>query len=322
MSESSRVHQGTDFPTIRRTNLETLQVNIGYRCNQQCIHCHVNAGPERRESMGRSTIDNVIAYLASSNLHNLDLTGGAPELNPYFMDLVHSVRKMGVHVTDRCNLTILEESGMEGLEEFFADHQVEIIASLPCYLKENLDHQRGKGVFDASIRALRKLNQLGYGQKGSELILNLVYNPSGPFLPPPQRVLEEDYRGELNERYGIFFNHLYTITNMPIHRFENMLVSNGGLASYMKLLREAHRETNLLSVMCRRLISVDWRGYVYDCDFNQLTGLPLRLDGKSRVHLSELMGIDLEGSPIMVCDHCYGCTAGQGSSCNGVLADA
>ncbi len=322
MSESSHIHQETDFPTIRRTNLETLQVNMGYRCNQQCIHCHVNAGPERRESMGRSTIDNVIAYLASSNLHNLDLTGGAPELNPYFMDLVHSVRKMGVHVTDRCNLTILEESEMEGLEEFFADHQVEIISSLPCYLKENVDHQRGKGVFDASIRALRKLNQLGYGQKGSELILNLVYNPLGPFLPPPQRVLEEDYRGELGECYGIFFNHLYTITNMPIHRFENMLISNGGLASYMKLLREAHRETNLLSVMCRRLISVDWRGYVYDCDFNQLTGLPLRLDGKSRVHLSDLMGIDLEGSPIMVCDHCYGCTAGQGSSCNGVLADA
>jgi radical SAM/Cys-rich protein len=272
--------------------------------------------------MGRSTVDNVIAYLASSNLHNLDLTGGAPELNPYFMDLVHSVRKMGVHVTDRCNLTIMEESGMEGLGEFLADHQVEIIASLPCYLKENVDRQRGKGVFDTSIRALRKLNQLGYGQKGSELILNLVYNPLGPFLPPPQRVLEEDYRRELGERYGIFFNHLYTITNMPIHRFENMLISNGGLASYMKLLREAHRETNLLSVMCRRLISVDWRGYVYDCDFNQLTGLPLRLDGKSRVHLSDLMGMDLEGSPIMVCDHCYGCTAGQGSSCNGVLADA
>jgi radical SAM/Cys-rich protein len=187
MSESSHVHQGTDFPTIRRTNLETLQVNMGYRCNQQCIHCHVNAGPKRMESMGRSTIDDVIAYLASSNLHNLDLTGGAPELNPYFMDLVHSVRKMGVHVTDRCNLTILEESGMEGLEEFFADHQVEIIGSLPCYLKENVDHQRGKGVFDASIRALRKLNQLGYGQKGSELILNLVYNPSGPFLPPPAK---------------------------------------------------------------------------------------------------------------------------------------
>ena len=322
MSELSPVHPVTDFPTIRRTNLETLQLNMGYRCNQQCIHCHVDAGPERRESMGRSTIDDVIVFLFSSNLHNLDLTGGAPELNPYFMDLVHSVRKMGVHVTDRCNLTILEESGMEGLEEFFADHQVEIIASLPCYLKENVDHQRGKGVFDSSIRALRKLNQLGYGQKGSELILNLVYNPLGPFLPPPQRVLEEDYRRELGERYGIFFNHLYTIANMPIHRFENMLISNGGLVSYMKLLREAHRETNLLSVMCRRLISVDWRGYVYDCDFNQLTGLPLRLDGKSRVHLSELMGIDLEGSPIMVCDHCYGCTAGQGSSCNGVLADA
>ena len=271
--------------------------------------------------MGRSTIDDVIAFLASSNLPHLDLTGGTPELNPYFMDLVHSAQKMGVHVTDRCNLTILEKSGMEGLGEFLADHQVEIIASLPCYLKENVDRQRGKGVFETSIRALRKLNQLGYGQKGSELILNLVYNPLGPFLPPPQRVLEEDYRRELGERYGIFFNHLYTITNMPIHRFENMLISDGGLASYMKLLREAHRETNLRSVMCRTLISVDWRGYIYDCDFNQSVGLPLRLESKSRVHLSDLMGINLEGSPIMVCDHCYGCTAGQGSSCNGVLAD-
>jgi len=321
MSELSPVHPVTDFPTIRRTNLETLQVNMGYRCNQQCIHCHVDAGPERRETMGRSTIDDVIAFLASSNLPHLDLTGGTPELNPYFMDFIRSVHRRGIHITDRCNLTILEVSGMEGLGKFLADHQVEIMASLPCYLKENVDRQRGKGVFETSIRALRKLNQLGYGQKGSELILNLVYNPLGPFLPPPQRVLEEDYRRELGEHYGIFFNHLYTITNMPIHRFENMLIPDGGLASYMKLLREAHRETNLRSVMCRTLISVDWRGYIYDCDFNQSVGLPLRLEGKSRVHLSDLMGINLEGSPIMVCDHCYGCTAGQGSSCNGVLAD-
>lgn len=316
------IHLVTDFPTVDRLSLEVIQINLGYRCNQWCIHCHVNAGPERQEMMGKSTINQVIDFLRSSPVKKLDLTGGAPELNPHFRYLVRVARDMNIHVMDRCNLTILEEPGQEGLSEFLAQHQVEIIASLPCYLKENVDRQRGKGVFDISTRALRKLNQLGYGQKGSELILNLVYNPLGPFLPPPQRVLEEDYRRELGERYGIFFNHLYTITNMPIHRFENMLISNGGLASYMKLLREAHRETNLRSVMCRRLISVDWRGYVYDCDFNQLVGLPLRLDGKSQVHLSDLMGIDLEGSPIMVCDHCYGCTAGQGSSCNGVLVDA
>jgi radical SAM/Cys-rich protein len=309
----------TGFPVIRRTHLEILQVNLGYRCNQRCIHCHINAGPERTEMMDRSTIDQVIACLASADLRQLDLTGGAPEMNPHFRHLVRSARTMDLHVIDRCNLTVLEEPGMEGLEEFLADQKVEIIASLPCYLKENVDHQRGNGVFEASLRALRKLNQLGYGQKDSGLSLNLVYNPLGPFLPPLQTLLEEDYRRELGERYGIVFNQLYTITNMPIHRFETLLASRGEHLSYMKLLQGAHQERNLESVMCRRLISVDYQGYVFDCDFNQALGLPLQMEGRSRIHLSELMEIDLMGNPIPLLDHCYGCTAGQGSSCTGVL---
>jgi len=309
----------TGFPVIRRTHLEILQVNLGYRCNQRCIHCHVNAGPERTEMMDRSTIDQVIAFLASSNLRQLDLTGGAPEMNLHFRHLIRSTRAMGLHVIDRCNLTVLEEPGMEGLEEFLADQKVEIIASLPCYLKENVDNQRGNGVFEASLRTLRKLNHLGYGQKDSGLSLNLVYNPLGPFLPPLQTLLEEDYRRELGERYGIFFNHLYTITNMPIHRFETLLTSRGEHLSYMNLLQGAYREENLESLMCRRLINVDYLGYVYDCDFNQALGLPLQMEGRSRIHLSELMEIDLKGNPIPLLGHCYGCTAGQGSSCTGVL---
>jgi len=309
----------TDLPVIRRNHLDILQVNLGYQCNQRCIHCHVNASPERTEVMDRSTIDQVIAFLASSDLRQLDLTGGAPEMNPSFRHLVRSTRKMGFHVIDRCNLTILEASGMEGTDEFLADQGVEIIASMPCYLKENVDYQRGHGVFEVSIRVLRKLNQLGYGQKESGLSLNLVYNPMGPFLPPLQTLLEEDYRRELGERYGIVFNHLYTITNIPIHRFETLLISKGERLSYMKLLQEAYCQENLESVMCRKLVSVDYQGYVYDCDFNQALGLPLQMEGKSRIHLSELRGIDLTGVPIPLLEHCYGCTAGQGSSCTGVL---
>ena len=309
----------TGFSALRRTHLEILQVNLGYRCNQRCIHCHVNAGPERTEMMDRATIDQVISFLASSDLRQLDLTGGAPEMNPHFRHLIRSARKVGVHVIDRCNLTVLEEPGMEGVEEFFADQKVEIIASLPCYLKENVDHQRGNGVFETSLRALRKLNHLGYGRKDSGLLLNLVYNPLGAFLPPLQTLLEDDYRRELGERYGIVFNKLYTITNMPIHRFETLLISIGERLSYMKLLQGAHREENFESVMCRRLISVNYQGVVYDCDFNQALGLPLQLEGRSRIHLSELMETDLMRNPISLREHCYGCTAGQGSSCTGVL---
>ncbi len=311
--------QVNGFSPIRRTQLETLQVNLGYRCNQKCIHCHVNAGPERREMMDRVVIDQVIAFLTSSHLRQLDLTGGAPEMNPHFRYLIRSARELGLHVIDRCNLTVLEEPGMEGLEEFLADQKVEIIASLPCYLKENVDHQRGNGVFEKSLRVLRRLNHLGYGKKDSGLLLNLVYNPLGAFLPPAQTQLEKDYRRELGERYGIVFNRLYTITNMPIHRFETLLISMGQRLSYMKLLEGAHRPENLESVMCRRLISVDYQGIVYDCDFNQALGIPLQLEGRHRIHLSELMGVDLTGIPILFQGHCYGCTAGQGSSCTGVL---
>lgn len=308
-----------DIFTIRRTCLEVLQVNLGYRCNQRCIHCHVNAGPERTEMMDRDTVEQALSFLVSNDVRKLDLTGGAPEMNPHFRYFVQSARKLKVHVIDRCNLTILEEPGMEGQDEFLAEQKVEIIASLPCYLKENVDHQRGRGVFEASLRVLRRLNQLGYGQKGSDLSLHLVYNPIGPFLPPLQAALEEDYRRELGERYGIVFHQLYTITNMPIQRFDTFLVSMGQRLSYMKLLQEAHRPEHLESVMCRRTISVDYRGMVYDCDFNQAFGLPLQWEGKRPVHLSELRGIDFEGTPVSLWEHCYGCTAGQGSSCTGSL---
>ena len=309
----------TEFPELHRRQLETLQVNLGYICNQKCVHCHVNAGPNRKEMMDRTTMDQVIGYLKASGAKILDITGGAPEINPYFRYLVRSGRQLGVHVIDRCNLTILEEPGYEDLGEYLAANQVEIIASLPCYLEENVDRQRGKGVYQVSIRVLRALNELGYGRDGSDLTLNLIYNPLGATLPPPQSTLEAEYKRELGKRYGIVFNHLYTLTNMPIQRFGSLLISKGQFKSYMTLLRDAHQEKNTESVMCRSLVSIDWRGYVYDCDFNQMLGLPLYVSGKPRVHVSDLMDTDLDGNPIMVAEHCYGCTAGQGSSCGGAL---
>jgi radical SAM/Cys-rich protein len=310
----------SDFPAIRRKRLETLQVNLGYKCNQTCLHCHVNAGPTRTEIMDRQTISEVIAFLKSSGVRTLDITGGAPELNPHFRGLVLAARNLGVHVIDRCNLTILEQPGQADLAQFLAANAVEIIASLPCYLQENVDAQRGKGVFEASIRALRTLNALGYGRAGSGLALNLVYNPQGPTLPPTQDRLEADYHRHLADRFGVVFNHLYVLTNMPIQRFGSALVSKGQFEHYMALLKNAYQPRNLESVMCRSLVSVDWRGYLYDCDFNQMLGLPLRLNGTPRVHLRQLMGRDLDDNPIVVKDHCYGCTAGQGSSCGGALA--
>ena len=311
----------TDFPALRRARLETLQVNMGYRCNQQCVHCHVNASPRRKEMMARDTVDQVLAFLRASGVKTLDVTGGAPELNPHFRDLVREARALGVCVLDRCNLTILEQPGQEDLAGFLTGQRVEVIASLPCYLQENVDRQRGAGVFEASIRALRRLNALGYGREDGGLTLHLVYNPLGPALPPPQCALEADYRKHLGERYGVVFNRLYVLTNMPIQRFGSMLISKGEFHRYLDLLRGAHCDENLATVMCRTLISVDWQGYVYDCDFNQMLGLPLRLDARPRVHLTELMGVDLEGNPIVVADHCYGCTAGQGSSCGGALGE-
>jgi radical SAM/Cys-rich protein len=310
----------TDFPAIARRRLETLQVNVGYRCNQSCVHCHVNAGPSRTEEMTRETVGDVLAYLEASGVRRLDVTGGAPELNPHFRELVEHAGRLGVRVMDRCNLTILEQPGQADLADFLARHEVEVVASMPCYLEDNVDRQRGKGVFDASIRGLRELNARGYGQPGSGRTLNLVYNPQGAVLPPPQAALEGDYRKHLAERYGIRFNELYVLTNMPIQRFGSTLVSKGCFDEYLALLRSAYQPANLDHVMCRSLVSVDWQGYVYDCDFNQMLGLPLQARGRAKIHIRDLIDYDLTDNPIVVKDHCYGCTAGQGSSCGGALA--
>ncbi|MHB8454539.1 MAG: arsenosugar biosynthesis radical SAM (seleno)protein ArsS [Acidiferrobacterales bacterium] len=311
----------SDFPSLRRSALRTVQVNLGYRCNQQCVHCHVNAGPGRREQMDSETAGQVLEYLGASGAQYLDITGGAPEINMEFRNLVRGARTLGVRVIDRCNLTILEEPGFEDLAEFLAVQQVEIVASLPCYLEENVEQQRGKGVYASSIRVLQRLNGLGYGRDGSGLTLNLVYNPVGPNLPPPQNILEQDYRTHLGRHYGIVFNRLYTLANMPIQRFGSMLVSKGQFQDYMRLLRSAHLDANLDGVMCLSLISIDWRGFVYDCDFNQMLQLPLNTKGgRPRTHITEIMGVGLEGMEIVTCDHCYGCTAGQGSSCGGALS--
>ncbi len=308
----------TRFPAPLRGRLETLQVNLGYLCNQQCRHCHVDAGPRRAEVMTRETIDEVLAFLRVSGVGTLDLTGGAPEMNPAFRYLVEQARALGVEVIDRCNLTILEEPGREDLASFLAARQVRVVASLPCYLPENVDGQRGAGVFERSIRALRRLNALGYGQ-GGELRLDLVYNPAGPYLPPPQCALEQDYKRRLGEAHGVVFDHLLTLANLPIRRFGSLLQSQGRFGEYLRLLKDHHNDENLEAVMCRALLSVDWRGYLYDCDFNQMLDLPLRLGARRRTHLRELDASALEGLRVRVGEHCWGCTAGQGSSCGGAL---
>ena len=309
----------TDFPRLRRKRLQTLQVNLGYLCNQSCTHCHVNAGPNRTEVMTSDTVDAVIDFLDESRVKRLDLTGGAPELNPYFRRLVIAARELNVEVIDRCNLTVLLESGQEDLAEFLAGQEVEIVASLPCYSEENVNSQRGKGVFHDSIIALRQLNRLGYGEANSGLQLNLMYNPTGPFLPPSQRTLEVEYRQHLDDQYGVHFNQLFTLVNMPIQRFGSTLVSKGEFEDYMTLLRGNFSSENLSKVMCRELISVDWQGLIYDCDFNQMLGLPLLIDGNKRPHIRDIRPVNLEDQPIGVADHCYGCTAGPGSSCGGEL---
>jgi radical SAM/Cys-rich protein len=310
----------TDFPAIRRRRTDTLQVNLGYTCNQSCLHCHVNAGPNRTEQMSRDTVEQVLDVLRLGNIGTLDLTGGAPEINAHFRYLVESARGLGIKVMDRCNLTILAEPGYESMAQFLADNDVEIVASLPCYLEDNVDRQRGKGVFDTSIRMLQKLNGLGYGGADGRRQLHLVYNPQGPSLPPGQAALKADYDRFLGERFGIRFNQLFTITNMPIQRFGSTLVSKGGFDGYMQLLRASHQDANLHNVMCRSMVSVDWQGYLYDCDFNQMLGLPLKRAGKGRTHLSDMLSHDLDGNPIVVAEHCWGCTAGAGSSCGGALA--
>jgi len=309
------------FPSLRRQGVDTLQVNLGYRCNQQCLHCHVNAGPNRSEQMAPETVDTLIELLAGGKIRTLDLTGGAPELHPAFRRLVSAARAAGVRVIDRCNLTILEEPGEEGLAQFLADESVEVVASLPCYLQSNVDAQRGKGVFEASVRGLQRLNALGYGSEPDKC-LNLVYNPQGPVLPPPQAALERDYKRRLLEEHGVIFNRLLTITNMPINRFGSTLLSRGEFNDYMRLLRDAHLDANLAGVMCRTLVSVDWQGLLYDCDFNQMLGLPMQPGeaGGAAPGLDDLATMAIEGRPIVVRGHCYGCTAGQGSSCGGSLS--
>ena len=305
------------FPSIRRGSLTTLQVNLGYRCNQACSHCHVNAGPTRTESMDRPTLALVPKVLKARSITCLDLTGGAPELHPHFRELVAEARAMGVAVIDRCNLTILSEPGQEDLADFLAAEGVTVVASLPCYSADNVDRQRGDGVFERSIAGLHQLNALGYGHSGSGLELHLAYNPQGPTLPPPQAELEAAYRRVLAADFGVVFNDLYALANLPIQRFAAVLRAQGQLQSYESLLRASHREANLTAVMCRQLISVDWQGQLFDCDFNQQLGLPL--GGKPR-QLADLLDGDLAGEPIAVAGHCFGCTAGSGSSCGGALS--
>ena len=305
------------FPPLQRGVLTTLQVNLGYRCNQSCSHCHVNAGPTRAEMMSAELVALIPSVLEHRAIRCLDLTGGAPELHPDFRSLVRQARDQGVSVIDRCNLTILSEPGQDTLAQFLADQRVGVIASLPCYSAANVDQQRGDGVFERSLEGLRMLNALGYGSGDPERSLDLVFNPQGPSLPPAQEVLEADYKRELGSM-GIRFDRLLTLANMPIQRFSRQLELQGRLAAYQRLLEEAHNPANLAAVMCRQLISVDWQGHLYDCDFNQQLGLSTQ--GHVR-HLSDLLdaSIPIEGDSIRTAQHCFGCTAGAGSSCGGAL---
>ncbi|MBQ0759020.1 MAG: arsenosugar biosynthesis radical SAM protein ArsS [Zhongshania sp.] len=317
MHDTMALLELTEFPAISRKPLDTLQVNLGYKCNQRCLHCHVNAGPTRTEMMPAELIALIPEVLAARHIQTLDLTGGAPELHEQFRELVSAATNIGVKVIDRCNLTILFEPNQEGLAEFLAANKVEIVASLPCYSLKNVDAQRGEGVFDKSIAGLQLLNSLGYGMPDSGLVLNLVYNPQGASLPPNQQALEADYRRELRSHFDIEFNHLFALANMPIKRFGSTLVSKGEFKPYMDLLKSNFSEANLESLMCRNLVSVDWLGNLYDCDFNQQLDLPV--PGKENRHLRDLLSVDIAGSEIAIADHCFGCTAGQGSSCGGAL---
>ena len=311
----------TDFPAVSRNALEILQVNLGYLCNQSCLHCHVAAGPTRKELMQQENIQHILEVLRRQSVHTLDLTGGAPEMNPMFKQLVLAARELGVTVIDRCNLTILQEPGYEDLADFLADNEVQIVASLPCYLEDNVDGQRGKGVYQKSMQALKRLNQLGYGKTSSKLTLTLVYNPTGPYLPPPQEGLEQDYKNFLAKQFDIEFNQLFTITNMPIARFGSTLISKGEFENYMNLLKDSFSAANLQGLMCINQLSIDWEGFVYDCDFNQMLNMNIRHPAsQQKLHVSDVLKTSLENIPVSIADHCYGCTAGQGSSCGGALA--
>ncbi len=305
--------------SLNRRAIDVLQVNMGRYCNQACIHCHVEAGPTRTELMSRETIDAVIRVLTKTKISTVDITGGAPELNPNFNYLVESAVRLERHVMDRCNLTVIFEPGKEYLPEFFKRHRVELVCSLPCYSEENVDKQRGKGTFALSIRALQKFNELGYGEPDSGLTLNLVYNPVGPHLPPPQEKLEQDYKRTLKEQFGIEVNRLYCLSNMPITRYETHLKLRGEYDGYMELLANNFNPATLDQVMCRNLISVGWEGSIYDCDFNQMLDLPLRDSADKPLNIETLTHDQVDGRSIIVGNHCYACTAGSGSSCAGAL---
>jgi len=316
MAFAERLREAKALP-LRATGIDVLQLNLGKVCNQTCAHCHVDAGPERRESMSRETAELCLRVLENSTIPTLDLTGGAPELNSQFRFLVREARRLARRVIDRSNLTILMAPGFDDLAEFLASEGVEVVASLPCYLEENCDRQRGAGVYQRSIDALQQLNRLGYGRPRSGLVLHLVYNPVGPSLPPPQPVLELAYRRELRERHGIEFTHLYTITNMPISRFLDDLLRTGQYEAYMEKLVMAFNPATLDRLMCRTTLSVDWRGYLYDCDFNQMLELGVA-DGLPQ-HIRDFNPATLIDRPIVTGAHCFGCTAGNGSSCQGTL---
>jgi radical SAM/Cys-rich protein len=306
--------------SLQAVGIEVLQVNVGKLCNQTCRHCHVDAGPDRREIMSHETLTECLAVLARTDIPVVDITGGAPELNPHFRWFVEEVRRLGRHVIDRCNLTVLLTRGQEDLPGFLAGHEVEIIASLPCYLEKNVDAQRGEGVFERSLAAFRRLNALGYGHSESGRVLNLVYNPLGPSLPPPQKQLEADYRRELAARYEVYFNRLYTITNMPISRFLDDLLTSGRYEAYLEKLLATFNPAAVAGVMCRTTLSVDWQGRLHDCDFNQMLDLGLRPDLPQ--HIRDFDAERLATRRIITGRHCYGCTAGAGSSCQGNVVPA
>lgn len=321
MKDTWPLLKNTDFPPVNRNEIEILQVNLGYLCNQTCLHCHVAAGPNRKELMVGENIDNLLKILEQPSIHTLDLTGGAPEMNPMFKQLVSEARKLDVTIIDRCNLTILLEPGFEDMASFLAVNGVQIVASLPCYIEENVDAQRGNGVYQKSIAALKVLNRLGYSQEGSNLTINLVYNPTGPYLPPSQESLLGDYQKFLNDKYGIKFDSLFTITNMPIARFGSTLISRNEFEDYMILLKDSFSSSNLSGLMCKNQLSVDWQGFVYDCDFNQMLNMNIRNPQTGDpLHIRDVLEQDLLNIPVRIADHCYGCTAGQGSSCGGALA--
>ncbi len=314
---AARLH--LDGNGLKRRAVDVLQVNLGRYCNLACIHCHVEAGPTRKEMMSRENVDAVLRFLGETNIPTLDITGGAPELHGDFNYLVETARRLGRHVMDRCNLTVIFEPGKDYLPKFFRRHQVELVCSLPCYSLENVDKQRGKGTFDGSIRALQILNQIGYGQPDSGLVLDLVYNPVAPHLPPPQEKLEQDYKRILFDHFGIVFNRLFCLTNMPITRYATHLKLRGEYDQYMQLLETNFNAGTVDQVMCRNLISVGWDGGIYDCDFNQMLDLPVADGSGKPLHIAALTLEQLTKPAIALGDHCYACTAGSGSSCGGAL---